>query len=171
MTGMFTSEPIRVAPAWTDANQHLNSVQYLELFRKAAGAFLGELGVSQSSASTFFQAEAHIRYERELLLDEPLVIHSWLIAVSDKRLHHFHEMRHASAGFRAATVEYLHLHIDRASRRAAPMPVELFARLRSALLGSAAQPDARDIGRAIGLQATSRHAPDVADEATVRTEA
>ena len=122
MEAPFISARARVLAEWTDANRHFNSVRYLDLFREGAGVFLRELGVTRTPSGTFFQAEAHIRYERELLVDAPVVVESWLVAIDDKRLHHFHEMRHAEAGYRAATVEYLHLHVDTATRRSAPMP-------------------------------------------------
>ncbi|MBV9511325.1 MAG: thioesterase family protein [Caulobacteraceae bacterium] len=116
-----------VRAEWTDLNEHFNSVRYLDVFRDAFVQFLGTADLSvrtHPGGGTMFQGEAHVRYERELLVGAPILVRSWLVAADAKRLHHFHEMFHAEAGFRAATAEYLHLHITLETRRVGPMPAD-----------------------------------------------
>jgi acyl-CoA thioester hydrolase len=150
-----------VRPEWTDENQHFNSVRYLDLFREAANAFLsGRLldhGLDRAT-STLFQGEAHIRYERELLEGAPVVVHSWLVGADDKRLHHAHAMFHAEAGYRAATVEYLHLHVALETRRVSPMPHRL-RELAAELLACQTPLPEGIVGRRIELDRNGSSSP------------
>ena len=144
-----------VRPEWTDANKHFNSVRYMDVFREAFIQFLGAVNLSvrqHPGAGTMFQAEAHVRYQRELLEGAPIAVRSWLVAADAKRLHHVHEMYHAEAGYRAATAEYLHLHIALDTRRVGPMPPGLQERAQ-ALLAAQQRPPADAVGRRIRLGA------------------
>jgi len=146
----FVSLRAIVQQEWTDANRHLNSVRYLEVFRDGFAALFQALDVGRSPSGTLFQGQVQVRYECELVAGDPLVIRSWLVAADAKRLHHVHEMLHEDRGVRAATAEYIHLHIDTATRRVGPMPSDAQARVQSVLSASRRRPDG-GYGRALAL--------------------
>src|SRR5690606_23938323 len=65
----FVSEPMTVEPQWIDYNGHLNMAYYNVLFDRAVDAALAPAGLGPDYAATgasFFTAEAHVRYLREL---------------------------------------------------------------------------------------------------------
>src|SRR5262249_45317698 len=62
-----------------------------------------------------------------------------------------HAMYHATEGFLAATNELMSLHVDRATRRGAPMAPEILARLAAIQRVHDTLPRPPQAGRAIGL--------------------
>ena len=121
----------RVQPAWIDYNGHMNVAYYVLAFDHATDAFFDYLGLGDQymaarNASTF-TAEAHITYDREVLADAPLRFTTQLIDYDAKRLHYYHEMYHAEAGYLASTHELISLHVDMAARRTAPIPDDILA--------------------------------------------
>ncbi|MET0378946.1 MAG: thioesterase family protein [Spongiibacteraceae bacterium] len=116
----------RVKPEWIDNNDHLNSMHYKTIADSATRALFKIGGLTadnlRATNNSAFQLEMHICFERELRLDDPFEVRSWLIGVDAKRLHHFHEIVQTTDNFRAATVELMTVFIDRNTRRTAPMP-------------------------------------------------
>ncbi len=118
------NEPVR--PEWIDYNGHMNVAYYVLAFDHATDALfdlidVGE-GYRQRHDASMFAVEAHIRYEREIAEGDPMAFASTVIAADEKRIHFAHEMFHGTAGWRAATLEQLALHIDMSTRRVAPFP-------------------------------------------------
>ncbi len=66
----FVSSRMRVEPQWIDYNGHLNMAFYHVLFDRAVDEAFGLIGLGPDYAATrgasFFAAEAHVRYLREL---------------------------------------------------------------------------------------------------------
>jgi acyl-CoA thioester hydrolase len=91
---------------------------------------------------------------RELRDGDPLRITTQILDFDDKRLHLFHTMYHADAGYRAATNELLMMHVDYASRRAAPWPEETLRRLRAMAAAHRDLPRPAEAGRPIALRRT-----------------
>lgn len=122
-----------VRPEWIDENGHMNMGYYLVVFDHATDLFLAHCGLDQAHRQaaniTTFAAEAHINYLQEVGAGDPLVFGTWLLGFDSKRIHYVHEMRHGTEGYRVATNELLSLHVDRASRRVAPMAEVLLRRL------------------------------------------
>ena len=112
----FVSSTMRVEPAWIDYNAHLNMAFYNLLIDRAVDeAFelvgLGQDYVSERNAS-YFTAEAHVRYVRELKVQAPVRTSIQLLDYDDKRIHFFCELHHAGEGWLSATSEQLALHVD-----------------------------------------------------------
>ena len=153
--GPFLSSVMRIEPPWIDYNGHLNMAYYNVLFDRAIDELWLELGIGpgymrQRHGSTF-TAECHVRYLREIHLDDPVQIAILLVAADEKRLHTFEELRHASEGWLSATSENITLHVDIAARKTAPFPPDIRARIEAVANShrNIARPEG--IGRSIAM--------------------
>jgi acyl-CoA thioester hydrolase len=145
-----------VRPEWIDANGHLNVGFYLVAFDHATDTFAEQLGVSwpyvEHRLGMTFILEAHATFERELRSGDPLRITTQILEFDSKRVHFFHTMYNAAAGFLAATNELLMMHVDYETRRAAPWPAETALRLDAMAAAHAALPRPERAGRAIAIR-------------------
>lgn len=122
-----------VQPDWIDYNGHMNLAYYMLAFDHATDKFfdfvgLGETYMKAKSRSTF-TLEAHITYDRELMLDAPMRIETQLLDYDEKRLHYMHFMYHDEVNFLASSNELISLHVNMKTRRSAPMPLDVLAQL------------------------------------------
>ena len=144
-----------VQPEWIDANQHMTALAYPNLFHPQTGALFRAIGIDSTYMAdrklAIFQREFRLGYDRELLLGDPIEIRSYLVAHDAKRVHHFHELWHTGHRYRAAFVEYMSLHIDLATRRTAPFPVDVMARLDALAAAFAGVPPPSGYGKSIGI--------------------
>jgi acyl-CoA thioester hydrolase len=151
----FLSSVMRVEPSWIDYNGHLNMAYYNVLFDRAIDEFWLELGIGpgymkQRHGSTF-TAECHVRYLREIHLDDPVRVSIWLLGADQKRLHTFEELRHAGEGWLSATSENITLHVDMAARRTVAFPPDIRARIVRVADAHAAIARPEGIGRKITM--------------------
>src|SRR5512142_2024740 len=96
----FVSTVMRLEPQWIDYNGHLNVAYYNVLFDRAVDEVyellvLGPSYLERTKHSTMV-VEAHVRYLRELKLDDPVCVAIQLIDYDAKRIHLFEELRHAT---------------------------------------------------------------------------
>jgi acyl-CoA thioester hydrolase len=145
-----------VRPDWIDANGHMNVGFYVVAFDHATDSFAEQLGVAwpyvEHRLGMTFILEAHATFARELREGEPLRVTTQILDFDDKRLHLFHTMYHADAGYRAATNELLMMHVDYAGRRAAPWPAETMRRLQAMAAAHRALPRPAEAGRPIAIR-------------------
>jgi acyl-CoA thioester hydrolase len=99
-----------------------------------------------------FVLETHVTYDRELREGAPLRFTTQLVGRDAKRVHLYHEMFHAEQGYLAATNEVIVMNIDYATRRSAPFPVPVTARLDILEPLHAALPTPAKVGRVMGLK-------------------
>lgn len=129
------SEVMTVRQEWIDYNGHLNMAYYNVLFDMAVDAVFDRIGLGPSyvkaRSASFFTAEAHVCYVRELAAGTPVVATFQLIGLDEKRAHFFQELRHAEEGWLSATCEQLSLHVDMAARKVAPWPQDILANLKT----------------------------------------
>ena len=148
-----------VRPEWIDDNGHLNMGYYVVAFDRATDSWLDHIGLSTSerarSGTTTFTLESHVNYLREVREAAPLRFTTRLLAYDQKRIHYFHEMHHATDGFLAATNELMSLHVNLATRRAAPMATHVLARLADVLSLHETLPAPPQVGRRIRLDSGS----------------
>jgi acyl-CoA thioester hydrolase len=144
----------RVRPEWIDYNGHMNVAYYVLAFDRAADALFDRLGLGmahrQATNHGFFVVEAHVTYGREVLEGDPLRFDSWIVEAGERKLRYFLEMFQADKGYRAATVEFLGLNVDLATRRSASFTPALRARLEAAAAKDRARGLPAEVGRAIG---------------------
>ena len=101
--------------------------------------------------ASFFTAECHVRYLRELSAGNPVRTTIRLIDYDEKRIHFFAELYHAVEGWMSATSEQLALHVDMKSKKVAPFPDDVLDRLAAMKASHAALPAPDAIGRSIGM--------------------
>jgi acyl-CoA thioester hydrolase len=157
---LFQCSVMRIEPQWIDYNGHLNMAYYNVLFDRATDEFWLELGIGPDYVKTrngsTFTAECHLRYLREIHLDDPVRVSVLLLAADEKRLHTFEELRHATEGWLSATSENMTVHVDMAARKVAPFPPDVSARIQAVVDAHRVIARPEGIGRQIAMPSKSR---------------
>jgi acyl-CoA thioester hydrolase len=155
----FVSSVMRVEPQWIDYNGHLNMAYYNVLFDRAVDEAYELIGIGADYVGqrkhSFFTAEVHLRYLRELHAGDPVRVTFQLLDFDRKRLHTFEQLFHAEDGWVAATSENMSLHVDMASRKTAAFPAEVTRRLAEMKASHARLPRPEAAGRRIAMPAKS----------------
>jgi acyl-CoA thioester hydrolase len=129
----FVSSVMTVERAWIDLNGHMNMAYYNVLFDRGIDEMYSLAGIGwdylKQRNLSFFTAEVHLRYLRELHADDPVRVTFQLLDYDSKRLHFFQQLFHATEGWVSATSENLSLHIDMATRKVSPFPTDVAKRL------------------------------------------
>ena len=152
----FVSSVMRVEPQWIDHNGHLNMAYYNVLFDRAVDEAYELVGLGPAykrrRRGTTFTAEVHVRYLRELHVDQPVRVTFQLIDFDRKRMHFFEQLFHATEGWVSATSENLALHIGIEERKSAPFPDEVAERLALMKAAHAMLPLPEAAGRRVSMQ-------------------
>jgi acyl-CoA thioester hydrolase len=153
----FVSSVMALQPAWIDLNGHLNMAYYNVLFDQGIDEMYDLAGIGQhylkARQHSFFNAEVHIRYLRELRLEDPVRVTFQLLAFDEKRMHFFQQLLHAREGWVSATAENMALHVDMTTRRTAPYPPDVVARLGTLMRAHARLPRPEAVGKRIAMPA------------------
>jgi acyl-CoA thioester hydrolase len=151
----FDEYRARVIPEWIDFNGHFNAGYYAVVFDEAIMPLLTFLGMTDEHRErhgvTTFGLEAHITYERELVLDDPIRVTGQVLDYDTKRIHGIQLMYHGDTGELAATSEFISMHIDRSARRSSPMAPELLERVAAVASAHSVLPRPPQVGRVIGV--------------------
>ncbi len=121
-----------VISAWLDYNGHMTDAAYLIAFGDGLDAFFRYIGDDEAyraSGNTFFTAETHVNYYREMKLGEKFWIETQVLGCDEKRMHLFHRMYHAKRRDLVATNEIMQLHVNQEAKKVAPMGKDLFVAL------------------------------------------
>lgn len=133
--GPVKSEVMNVKDEWIDYNGHLNMAYYNVLFDTAVDQVFERLGLGpeylKTRGASYFTAEVHVCYLRELSAGMPVVVTLQLVDFDLKRAHFFQELRHAEENWLSATSEQMSLHVDMTARKVAPWPEDILANLKS----------------------------------------
>lgn len=150
------SDVMTVKDEWIDYNGHLNMAYYNVLLDKACDQVFERLGlgpnyVKERNAS-FFTAEAHVCYVRELSAGAPVTVALQLVDFDEKRVHFYEELHHAEEGWLSATSEQLCLHVDMEARKVAPWPEDIKANIQALAEAQSALPRPERAGRHIEIK-------------------
>lgn len=147
-----------VLPEWIDLNGHLNVTYYVRAFDLATDAFMDLLGIgwdyTKRERRTIYMLEAHVSYLNEMKLGDRMRFTTRLLDFDAKRIHLFHEMFHASKSYKAATSEWLAIHVDMESGRSTAIPDFARERLVEIMSGHERLPRPEEAGRVIGIRRT-----------------
>lgn len=150
----FVSSPMTIEPAWTDYNGHMNMAYYNVLFDRGLEQVFDLLGMGADYAKnrrlTFYTAEIHVCYVRELHENETVRVSSQLLDHDVKRMHFYQEIRHED-GWLAATSESVILHIDMSGPKVAPFSDDVSPRIEEMARAHAELPIPERVGRKISL--------------------
>jgi len=153
---VLTPLRLTVLPEWIDYNGHMNLAYYVLAFDKGSDVLLDHLGLGaayrRETNHSLYVLEAHLTYDQEVKLGDPLLIETQLVDADAKRLHIFHRMRHADQGFLAATTELMALHVDLAGPQAAPFPASAQAGVGALLAEHRRLPPPPQLGRSISIK-------------------
>ena len=153
----FVSSLMRVQADWIDYNGHLNIAYYNVLFDRAVDEVYELLGIGADYVArhrhSYFTAEAHLRYLRELQAGDPVRVTIQLLGYDKKRLHSFEQLFHATHGWVSATSENLSLHVDMARRKTVPIAANVAAGLAQMKRSHANLPRPEAAGRRIAMPA------------------
>ncbi len=151
----FVSSVMRVEDHWIDYNGHLNMAYYNVLRDRATDEAYELIGVGadyvEKRRHSFFTAEVHLRYLRELHAGDPVRVTFQLLGYDAKRMHYFEQLFHAREGWVAATSENMSLHVDMAAGKTAPFPAEVSACLAKMHASHARLPRPEAVGRSIAM--------------------
>jgi acyl-CoA thioester hydrolase len=151
----FVSSTMRVASAWIDYNGHMNMAYYHVLFDRAMEEGFSLVGLGheyvEERKASFFAAEIHTLYRRELKVRDEVRVTLQLVDFDEKRIHYYLEIRHATDGWVAASMEGLSLHMDMQTRKVAPFPDDIAANLAVMRAAHARLARPQALGRVIGI--------------------
>jgi carnitine 3-dehydrogenase len=144
-----------VLSQWLDYNGHMNDADYLTAFGEGLDAFFRYIGDDESyraTGHTFFTAETHLTYHREMKLGEPFRIETQVLGADEKRMHLFHRMIHGTTGELVATNEIMQLHVNQKEQKVCPMRGDLFEALSAVWSAHSKLPAPEQKGRVIGVK-------------------
>ena len=121
-----------VLSAWLDYNGHMTDAAYLLAFGDGLDAFFRYIGDDEAyraTGNTFFTAETHVNYYREMKVGEPFWIETQVLGCDEKRMHLFHRMYHGKTKELVATNEIMQLHVNQKAGKVVPMRSDLFEAL------------------------------------------
>jgi carnitine 3-dehydrogenase len=121
-----------VLSAWLDYNGHMTDAAYLIAFGDGLDAFFRYIGDDEAyraTGNTFFTAETHINYYKEMKLSEPFWIETQVLGCDEKRMHLFHCMYHGKTKELVAANEIMQLHVNQKEGKVCPMGRDLFTAL------------------------------------------
>jgi acyl-CoA thioester hydrolase len=151
----FVSSVMRLEPQWIDYNGHLNVAYYNVLFDRAVDEVYELLGLGPSylerTRHSTMVVEAHVRYLRELKLDDPVRVAIQLIDYDAKRIHLFEELRHATENWVSATSENMTLSVDMTAKKVAPFQGGVLQALECMKTAHAVLPQPEATGRSIRM--------------------
>jgi len=154
----FVSSVMRVEKTWIDYNGHLNMAYYNVLFDRCVDEAYELLGIGADyvkAGRSFFTAEVHLRYLRELHEGDPVRATFQLLDFDTKRVHHFQQLFHAEDGFVSATSENMSLHVDMNSKKTAPFSDDVTRRLTQMKASHSRLPRPEAAGRRIAMPVKS----------------
>ena len=103
----FVSSPMQVEPQWIDYNGHLNMAYYNVLLDRCVDEVFELLGCGlayvKERRQSWYTAEVHLRYLRELHANDPVKVTFQLLEYDAKRMHYFEHLLHAEEGWVSAT--------------------------------------------------------------------
>ena len=96
--------------------------------------------------------EIHVRYLKEVALNNELELHLQLLDYDSKRLHFVQQMYHKTKGYLAATSEQLTLHVNMTTRSADSFPSIVMHALDAMAETHTALPTPERVGHTIGIK-------------------
>jgi acyl-CoA thioester hydrolase len=151
----IVSSPMSVEPAWIDFNGHLNMAYYNVLFDRACDEAFELAGIGYTYVKerehSFFAAEVHVRYLRELKVGTSVRATFQLLDYDHKRVHFFQQLFHATEGWVSATSENLTLHVDINKKKTAHFPTDVTRTLSRMKAAHGQLPRPEAAGRRVGI--------------------
>jgi acyl-CoA thioester hydrolase len=144
-----------VQPDWVDEDGALLPAYHVVIFDHAVDLLFDTIGIGWAyrRASNFgtFAVETHTTHRLPVSAGEQVTVLSYILAIDEKRLHHWHAMFKPGEGDAVSTMEQMTVHVDLEARRTAPWPRAIIARARALMAEQRSGPPVAAIGRRITL--------------------
>jgi len=126
MNKMMQTYQGTIYPWHCDHMGHMNVMHYVGKFDEATWHFFSQVGISSKKMRDENQGlvavEQNLKYKRELLAGDIIIIRSKIIDLGDKSLTFAHEMFDAETGDLCATAQFTGLYFDKEARKALSFP-------------------------------------------------
>lgn len=157
MNDWIRSEPRRVPDEWIDYNGHMNLAYYVLAFDHALDVVLDEelgagISLAKSKQQGPFALQLHMHYLDELLSGDLFRCGFLLLDADAKRLHVAGVMTRERDDAVVCVKEEVLINVDHETRRSAPYPPDVDARIRAMVAAHRDVPRPAQIGQAIGLK-------------------
>lgn len=123
-----------VYPWHCDHMNHMNVMWYVGKFDEATWNLMSHLGMSATFLRRHHRGMAaldqRISYQRELHAGDTVAIRTGVLAVTEKKLIFFHEMRNADTDEVSAITLLTGIHLDTQARKSCPLPDATLAQAR-----------------------------------------
>ena len=153
-SNLFISPLMQLEKDWIDYNGHLNMAYYNVLFDRGCDGFFEGMGLGpdyiKQRNMSFYTAEAHVRYVREIHLGDRVRVSMQIIDHDAKRVHCYAELHHED-GWLSATCETMSLHIDMSGPKVAPFPDDIMQKIDALAQNQAGLPRSENVGRRIEI--------------------
>lgn len=154
ITTPYQSDLMELEKDWIDYNGHLNMAYYNVLFDRGCdglfeGMGLGPDYIKQRNLS-FYTAEAHVRYVRELHLGNRVRVTMQILDHDTKRIQAYAELIHED-GWLSATCETMSLHVDMSGPKVAPFPDDIMKNIDALAEQHSHLPYPQNAGRRIEI--------------------
>lgn len=121
----------RVAPAYIDANGHMNVRHYLDYGATGADVICRDVGIDDDYRAErrmgVFTAEHHIRYFSEMHDGNPFSVHTLFLERSTRAGHLISFILDREREVLSCTIEIALVHMDLDTRRPVPVPDDVAA--------------------------------------------
>ncbi|MBA1243028.1 thioesterase family protein [Pseudomonas japonica] len=151
----------RVLPEWTDYNGHLRDAYYLLVFSYGTDGFMDSIGLDadgrEASGHSLFTLECHLNFLHEVKRDEPVQVHTQLLAHDQKRVWLYHSLHRPADPETLAASEQVLLHVALEGPRSAPFGTKALKQLAMMKHQQPSLSPARYIGRVITAPGLTNH--------------
>src|SRR5439155_17984588 len=118
--------------------------------------FIGDDDDYRAAGNTFFTAETHLNYYRDMKAGEPFVIETQLVGCDEKRMHLFHRMLHGRTKELVASNEIMQLHVDQKAGKVTPMRPDLYEALSAVWAAHRTLKKPAELGRVVRVKKKRR---------------
>jgi carnitine 3-dehydrogenase len=142
-----------VRPEWVDYNRHMSDFRYGQVFGDAMDALYRQVGIDEAyrqRGRMFYTVESHVKHVGEAKVGQPLYVTTQVLSVDDMRVHVFHRLYRGGDDALIATEEQIHLHVDTAAAKAAPLDAAMRGKLDALRLAHAEHPAPSEAGKPVG---------------------
>ncbi|MBM3572653.1 MAG: thioesterase, partial [Alphaproteobacteria bacterium] len=131
---------------------HMNVIWYVGRFDEATWNLFARIGITpdylRGSGRGMVAVQQNSTYRRELLAGDVFAVRTGVIEVRGKVLRYVREMINGATGETAALCELTVVHLDRTTRRSAPLPAAAAVEARALLIAWPLAPVGASDGRA-----------------------
>ncbi|HTA43631.1 MAG TPA: thioesterase family protein [Bryobacteraceae bacterium] len=122
-----------VPDSWADANGHMNMRWYVAIFDDAGDDLHERIGLTpefhRQRRTGTVDLEHHTHFLNEIMPGESVAVYARLVARSPKRIHYLMFLVNETRPKLAAIFECMNSFMDLETRRTAPFPAEILAKI------------------------------------------